>query len=66
MEDLKQIIRMIFIYNALEMGWTVRKLGRPYNTFEFLRTSNSVSLNPPRDNIIRVRRSNSDPICNRV
>lgn len=65
MEDLKQIIKMIFIYNALEMGWTVRKLGRPYNTFEFLRTSNNVSLNPQRGELFRVRRSNSEPICNR-
>lgn len=35
--ELKELIRMVFIYNALESGWTVRKALKPVNTFEFIR-----------------------------
>lgn len=65
MEDIKQLVRMIFIYNALEMGWTVRKVGsNAYNKFEFIRSQHCNSLNkemPIELNILR-RRSNSEPI----
>lgn len=37
-ENLKRSIRMEFIYNALESGWTVRKKNNN-NSFEFLKTS---------------------------
>ena len=37
--SVKKTIRMEFIYNALESGWTVRKKSKD-NSFEFLKTSN--------------------------
>lgn len=44
---VKEIIKMVFIYNALEKGWTVKR-GKICNTFEFTRligSSESLSTN---------------------
>jgi hypothetical protein len=60
-EKIKELVKIVFIYNALENGWTIKK-GVDYNSFEFTRP---VGPTAPTHNRIhnRVRsRSISEPI----
>lgn len=43
MSDIVQIQKMVFIYNAVLAGWTVRMLDE--NTFEFQKNRNNQSVN---------------------
>ena len=58
--ELKKILRMFFIYQALESGWTVTKTP-VHNTFEFTKSSDS-SNKSTRKVFNSNRRSISDPI----
>ena len=59
----KELIKIMFIYQALEKGWTVKKC-KNYNSFEFIRSS--TSHNPSGYNKpildLKPRRVVSDPI----
>ncbi len=52
----KELLRMKFIYKALEDGWIVNK-GKKPNTFEFIK-SNDNFIHPK----IKTKRSISEPI----
>jgi hypothetical protein len=63
-EKIKELVKIVFIYNALENGWTIKK-GVDYNSFEFTRPVGPVGPVGPTHNRIhnRVRsRSISEPI----
>ena len=49
---------MVFIYNALEKGWTVKR-GNLVNSFEFTKIIGS--LEPKKSNFSNLRRSISEP-----
>lgn len=51
--NAKLLVKIMFIYKALENGWTVKKLSAPMNSFEF-------SKDVYESN--RVKRSTSYPI----
>ena len=60
-DEIKEFIKIMFIYKALEKGWTVTR-GKRSNSFEFTRSSNNPSgFNKPCPNS-GIRRSISEPI----
>lgn len=66
MEQLgtKDALRVMFIYKALEKGWTVKK-GKEINSFEFIRSRNNSSEFNNSDFDLQLktrRRSISEPI----
>lgn len=63
--ELKELIRMIFIYRALESGWTVRKSFKPVNTFEFIKPRPGFQ-NSSYGSSLLTRRSVSDPITHNI
>ena len=58
-ETVKDIIKMVFIYNALENGWTVKR-GKIVNSFEFTKLIGSSE--PKQFNPGSLRRSISEPL----
>lgn len=55
---IKDIIKMVFIYNALEKGWTVKR-GKFVNSFEFTKLIGSSE--PKNSSFNSLRRSISEP-----
>ena len=55
---VKDIIKMVFIYNALERGWTVKR-GKFVNSFEFTKLIGSSE--PSNSSFNSLRRSISEP-----
>jgi len=56
---IKEVVKIMFIYKALEKGWTVKK-SRNVNSFEFIRSTNSSEFNNNRL-VVKPRRVISEP-----
>ena len=63
--EIKEFIKIMFIYRALEKGWTVSR-GKRSNSFEFTRSLNYPPNNPSgfddSYSCLGPRRSISEPI----
>jgi len=57
---MKELIKLVFIYNALEKGWVVKK-GRSINSFEFTKPLGFTETKNKNKHLF-IRRSISEPL----